>query len=278
MLLALALLAAAPAAPAPPLPTPRSVPPRSGSGRPWWRCGATSTPTPSCATARSAPAASSPSACAASGLEVRHPVAKTGVVGDPPRRAARAGRRPARRHRRPADRGDERPRLPQPGEGRHARLRPRRPHRDPARRGRGAGRPQARLPGTVVFLFQPAEEGAPEGEEGGAPLMVKEGALDDPKVEAVFGLHVGSWVSVGQAGLDGRADLRLQRHLHGSRSRARPSTARSPTWASTPSRSRPRSCRPSSSSSPARSTAGSPASSPSAASRAAPASTSSPTG
>ncbi len=56
------------------------------------------------------------------------------------------------------------------------------------------------LPGTVVFLFQPAEEGAPEGEEGGAPLMVKEGALDDPKVEAVFGLHVGSWVSVGQAG------------------------------------------------------------------------------
>jgi amidohydrolase len=57
-----------------------------------------------------------------------------------------------------------------------------------------------RLPGTVVFLFQPAEEGAPEGEEGGAGLMVKEGALDDPKVDAVFGLHVGSWVSVGQAG------------------------------------------------------------------------------
>jgi len=59
---------------------------------------------------------------------------------------------------------------------------------------------KARLPGTVVFLFQPAEEGAPEGEEGGASLMVKEGALDDPKVEAVFGLHVGSWVKVGQAG------------------------------------------------------------------------------
>jgi len=59
---------------------------------------------------------------------------------------------------------------------------------------------RSRLPGTVVFLFQPAEEGPPEGEEGGAPLMVKEGALDDPKVEAVFGLHVGSWVSVGQAG------------------------------------------------------------------------------
>jgi amidohydrolase len=57
-----------------------------------------------------------------------------------------------------------------------------------------------RLPGRVVFLFQPAEEGAPEGEEGGAALLVKEGALDEPKVEAVFGFHVGSWVSVGQAG------------------------------------------------------------------------------
>ena len=59
---------------------------------------------------------------------------------------------------------------------------------------------RARLPGTVVFLFQPAEESAPEGEEGGAPLMVKEGALDQPKVEAVFGLHVGGWEAVGQAG------------------------------------------------------------------------------
>ena len=57
-----------------------------------------------------------------------------------------------------------------------------------------------RLPGTVVFLFQPAEEGAPEGEEGGAALMVKEGALDDPKVEAVFGLHVGGWAETGQIG------------------------------------------------------------------------------
>jgi amidohydrolase len=46
------------------------------------------------------------------------------------------------------------------------------------------------LPGTVVFLFQPAEEGAPAGEEGGAALMIKEGALDNPKVDAIFGLHV----------------------------------------------------------------------------------------
>jgi amidohydrolase len=46
-----------------------------------------------------------------------------------------------------------------------------------------------RIPGTVVFLFQPAEEGAPAGEEGGASLMIKEGVLDNPKVEAIFGLH-----------------------------------------------------------------------------------------
>ncbi|MBV9496430.1 MAG: amidohydrolase [Acidobacteria bacterium] len=54
------------------------------------------------------------------------------------------------------------------------------------------------LPGTVVFLFQPAEEGAPQGEEGGAELMVKEGALDNPKVDAVFGLHVTSRYPVGK--------------------------------------------------------------------------------
>jgi amidohydrolase len=59
---------------------------------------------------------------------------------------------------------------------------------------------RAQLPGTVVFLFQPAEEGAPAGEPGGAPLMVKEGALDQPKVEAVFGLHVGGWFDIGQVG------------------------------------------------------------------------------
>jgi amidohydrolase len=54
------------------------------------------------------------------------------------------------------------------------------------------------LRGTVKFLFQPAEEGAPAGEEGGAELMVKEGALDNPKVDAVFGLHVTSRYPVGE--------------------------------------------------------------------------------
>jgi amidohydrolase len=63
------------------------------------------------------------------------------------------------------------------------------------------------LPGTVVFLFQPAEEGAPQGEEGGAALMVKEGALDNPKVDAVFGLHVTSRYPVGQIAYRPGAEL-----------------------------------------------------------------------
>ncbi len=46
------------------------------------------------------------------------------------------------------------------------------------------------IPGTVVFLFQPAEEGPPPGEAGGAALMTKEGALNSPRPDAVFGLHV----------------------------------------------------------------------------------------
>jgi len=49
---------------------------------------------------------------------------------------------------------------------------------------------RADLPGTVVFVFQPAEEGPPPGERGGAPLMIEQGALDEPKVDAIFGLHV----------------------------------------------------------------------------------------
>ncbi|MFO0002915.1 MAG: M20/M25/M40 family metallo-hydrolase, partial [bacterium] len=54
------------------------------------------------------------------------------------------------------------------------------------------------LQGSVKFIFQPAEEGAPEGEEGGAPLMVKEGVMDNPKVDVVFGLHISSELEVGK--------------------------------------------------------------------------------
>jgi amidohydrolase len=59
---------------------------------------------------------------------------------------------------------------------------------------------KAQLPGSVVFLFQPAEEGPPAGEKGGAELMIAEGALDAPKVDAIFGLHVFSGHGLGTAG------------------------------------------------------------------------------
>jgi amidohydrolase len=49
---------------------------------------------------------------------------------------------------------------------------------------------KARIPGTVVFIFQPAEEGHPQG-GGGAERMLADGAFENPKVEAIFGLHVG---------------------------------------------------------------------------------------
>jgi amidohydrolase len=54
------------------------------------------------------------------------------------------------------------------------------------------------IPGTIKFIFQPAEEGAPAGEEGGAELMVKEGVLKNPDVDAIFGLHIWSQISAGQ--------------------------------------------------------------------------------
>jgi amidohydrolase len=54
------------------------------------------------------------------------------------------------------------------------------------------------IKGTVVFIFQPAEEGAPQGEEGGAELMVKEGVLENPKVDVIFGLHINSKTEVGK--------------------------------------------------------------------------------
>jgi amidohydrolase len=56
------------------------------------------------------------------------------------------------------------------------------------------------LPGTVLFIFQPAEEGAPPGERGGAELMVAEGVLENPRPEAVFGLHTFWNMPAGQVG------------------------------------------------------------------------------
>ena len=54
-----------------------------------------------------------------------------------------------------------------------------------------------KIKGTIVFIFQPAEEGAPAGEEGGADLMVKEGVMDNPKIDAIFGIHINSQTPIG---------------------------------------------------------------------------------
>ena len=54
------------------------------------------------------------------------------------------------------------------------------------------------LSGTVKFVFQPAEEGSPQGEEGGAELMIKEDAMNNPKVDVMFGLHINAQTPVGQ--------------------------------------------------------------------------------
>lgn len=53
------------------------------------------------------------------------------------------------------------------------------------------------IPGTIKFIFQPAEEGVPTGERGGAKMMVEEGVLKNPDVEAIFGLHINAGTTVG---------------------------------------------------------------------------------
>lgn len=58
-------------------------------------------------------------------------------------------------------------------------------------------RMRSEINGSIKFIFQPAEEGAPRGEEGGAALMIKEGVLDNPRPKAIFGLHVWSLAAAG---------------------------------------------------------------------------------
>jgi amidohydrolase len=81
------------------------------------------------------------------------------------------------------------------------------------------------LPGTVKFLFQPAEEGAPEGEDGGAALMIRAGALENPKPEVIFALHVNPSYPTGTlayrpgATMAGQDSLRIVvrgRQTHGA--------------------------------------------------------------
>jgi amidohydrolase len=59
---------------------------------------------------------------------------------------------------------------------------------------------KADLPGTVLFVFQPAEEGAPDGERGGASLMLDEGVFAQPKPDAILGLHLWSALNTGRVG------------------------------------------------------------------------------
>lgn len=54
-----------------------------------------------------------------------------------------------------------------------------------------------KLKGTVVFIFQPAEEGPPAGETGGADEMVKQGVMDNPKIDAIFGIHINAQTEIG---------------------------------------------------------------------------------
>jgi amidohydrolase len=59
---------------------------------------------------------------------------------------------------------------------------------------------KAEVPGTIKFIFQPAEEGAPPGERGGASLMIEQGVMENPKPQAVFGLHAKAQLEVGVVG------------------------------------------------------------------------------
>lgn len=78
------------------------------------------------------------------------------------------------------------------------------------------------IPGTIKFIFQPAEEGPPEGEEGGAALMIKEGALENPRPQAIFGLHTYPSLEAGQIGyISGAAMAASDRFtivIHGKKS------------------------------------------------------------
>jgi amidohydrolase len=64
-----------------------------------------------------------------------------------------------------------------------------------------------KIKGTVVFIFQPAEEGPPAGEEGGAPLMMKEGAMDNPKIDAIFGIHIIAQTEIGKIAYKSGAEM-----------------------------------------------------------------------
>ncbi|HEY7513634.1 MAG TPA: M20 family metallopeptidase [Vicinamibacteria bacterium] len=136
----------------------------------------------------------------AAGLEVRHPVAKTGVVGL--LKGGRPGAVVAVRADLDALPIEEKKDSPYKSE--NAGVMHACGHDAHTTIVLGAAEllagMRAQVSGTVVFLFQPAEEGPPEGEEGGALLMLKEGVFDSPKVQAVYGLHMDPLLDVGTVG------------------------------------------------------------------------------
>lgn len=134
------------------------------------------------------------------GLEVRHPVAKTGAVGI--LRGGRPG--PVVALRADLDALPIQERNDVPYKSQVAGVKHACGHDAHTAIVLGAAEVlsglKARLPGTVVFVFQPAEEGPPDGEEGGAELMIKEGVLKEPRVQAMFGLHMDPLLEAGEVG------------------------------------------------------------------------------